>query len=227
MSQQDATAGGLAENFADGRNPQDKGDAKRHGVPTKASVSTLRKVAKQGGRKGQLAHWMANMKAGKAKNEDITDEQGVAEDVATATEDQVWTKGPNTYLLHRTNSSHRLINQNGKSVAEFKVPLRYIEAHLEDQGFRLSKTSAMSRRDPNWFNSTVGMAEAAHTTNFNDDDWYEIDPGTKTVVSQRGPQAYQMPSGQRQIKLPNGNIVVRGMRAKYMDLDTGLGKSTR
>jgi hypothetical protein len=58
---------GLAENFADGRNPQDKGDAKRHGVPTKAGVSTLRKVAKQGGRKGQLAHWMANMKAGKDK----------------------------------------------------------------------------------------------------------------------------------------------------------------
>jgi pyrimidine deaminase RibD-like protein len=55
------------ENFADGRNPQDKGDSKRHGVPTKASVSTLRKVAKQGGRKGQLAHWMANMKSGKKK----------------------------------------------------------------------------------------------------------------------------------------------------------------
>ena len=58
----------LAENFADGRNPQDKGDSKRHGVPTKASVSTLRKVAKQGGRKGQLAHWMANMKSGKQKS---------------------------------------------------------------------------------------------------------------------------------------------------------------
>ena len=57
----------MKENFADGKNPQDKGDSKRHGVPTKASVSTLRKVAKQGGRKGQLAHWMANMKAGKAK----------------------------------------------------------------------------------------------------------------------------------------------------------------
>jgi hypothetical protein len=55
------------ENFADGKNPQDKGDSKRHGVPTKASVSTLRKVAKQGGRKGQLSHWLANMKAGKAK----------------------------------------------------------------------------------------------------------------------------------------------------------------
>jgi hypothetical protein len=58
---------GLAENFHDGRHPEDKGDSKRHGVPTKASISTLRKVAKQGGRKGQLAHWMANMKSGRAK----------------------------------------------------------------------------------------------------------------------------------------------------------------
>lgn len=56
------------ENFADGRHPEDKGDSKRLGVPTKASVSTLRKVAHQGGRKGELAHWMANMKAGKAKH---------------------------------------------------------------------------------------------------------------------------------------------------------------
>ena len=75
----------VAENFADGRNPQDKGDSKRHGVPTKSSVSNLRKVAKQGGRKGQLAHWMANMKAGKAKakNEDFNgeydDEAGMAQ----------------------------------------------------------------------------------------------------------------------------------------------------
>lgn len=60
--------GGVGENFADGRNPQDKGDSKRHGINTKASVSSLRKTAKQGGRKGQLAHWLANMKAGRAKN---------------------------------------------------------------------------------------------------------------------------------------------------------------
>jgi hypothetical protein len=64
----------LDENFKDGRNPQDKGDSKRHNVPTKASVSTLRKVAKGGGRRGQLAHWMANMKSGrkKAKEEYVT-----------------------------------------------------------------------------------------------------------------------------------------------------------
>jgi FMN phosphatase YigB (HAD superfamily) len=55
------------ENFADGKNPQDKGDAKRHGINTKASVSSLRKTAKQGGRKGQLAHWLANMKSGRSK----------------------------------------------------------------------------------------------------------------------------------------------------------------
>jgi len=58
----------ITENFADGRHPEDKGDSKRYHVPTKASVSTLRKVAHQGGRKGQLAHWMANMKAGKKKH---------------------------------------------------------------------------------------------------------------------------------------------------------------
>jgi uncharacterized protein YuzE len=57
----------IDENFADGRNPQDKGDSKRHGINTKASVSSLRKTAKQGGRKGQLAHWLANMKSGRAK----------------------------------------------------------------------------------------------------------------------------------------------------------------
>jgi hypothetical protein len=57
----------LLENFADGRHPEDKGDSKRHGINTKASVSSLRKTAKSGGRKGQLAHWLANMKAGRAK----------------------------------------------------------------------------------------------------------------------------------------------------------------
>jgi len=58
----------VGENFADGKHPEDKGDSKRHGINTKASVSSLRNTAKQGGRKGQLAHWLANMKAGRAKN---------------------------------------------------------------------------------------------------------------------------------------------------------------
>jgi len=58
----------VAENFHDGRNPQDKGDSKRYHVPTKSSVGNLRKFAKShSGRAAQLAHWMANMKAGHKK----------------------------------------------------------------------------------------------------------------------------------------------------------------
>lgn len=56
------------ENFANGKNPQDKGDSKRYHVPTKGSVSSLRKYAKgHSGRAAQLAHWMANMKSGHKK----------------------------------------------------------------------------------------------------------------------------------------------------------------
>jgi pyrimidine deaminase RibD-like protein len=64
----DTFLGKVHENFADGRNPQDKGDSKRYHVPTKSSVSSLRKFAKgHHGRAAQLAHWMANMKSGKKK----------------------------------------------------------------------------------------------------------------------------------------------------------------
>jgi predicted chitinase len=63
------------ENFADGKKPGRKGLAKRSGVNTKASVSSLRKTAKNSsGEKQRMAHWLANMKAGRAKKEDITDE---------------------------------------------------------------------------------------------------------------------------------------------------------
>jgi predicted nucleotidyltransferase len=58
----------MAENFVDGKNPGRKGLAKRSGVNTKASVSSLRKTAKNSsGEKQRMAHWLANMKAGRAK----------------------------------------------------------------------------------------------------------------------------------------------------------------
>lgn len=60
---------GMAENFKDGRHPEDKGDSARHGIPKHASIASLRKIAKQGGRKGQLAHWQANMRSGRNKHE--------------------------------------------------------------------------------------------------------------------------------------------------------------
>jgi len=59
----------VLENFADGKKPGRKGLAKRMGVPTKASVSRLRQIAKSSsGEKARMAHWMANMKTGKKKN---------------------------------------------------------------------------------------------------------------------------------------------------------------
>jgi hypothetical protein len=58
------------ENFADGKNPGRKGLAKRSGVNTKASVSSLRNTAKHSsGEKQRMAHWLANMKSGRAKAE--------------------------------------------------------------------------------------------------------------------------------------------------------------
>lgn len=77
----------VGENFADGKNPQDKGDSKRHGINTKASVSSLRKTAKQGGRKGQLAHWLANMKAGRAKKNESLTEAVIHPNIMNALED--------------------------------------------------------------------------------------------------------------------------------------------
>jgi hypothetical protein len=58
---------GVAENFADGKNPQDKGDSARHGIPKKASLTQLDKIGHGSGRKAQLARWQANMRRGRAK----------------------------------------------------------------------------------------------------------------------------------------------------------------
>jgi hypothetical protein len=53
----------VAENFQDGRNPQDKGDMARHGLKGK-SITDLKKVRSSSAaspRAKQLAHWYINM----------------------------------------------------------------------------------------------------------------------------------------------------------------------
>lgn len=57
----------IDENFADGKNPQDKGDSKRHGIPKGATMAELEKASQAKGRKGQLARWQINMRRGKNK----------------------------------------------------------------------------------------------------------------------------------------------------------------
>ena len=60
----------VTENFADGRNPQDKGDSARHGIPKHATIAQLEKIRSSktaSPRKKQLAHWQINMRRGRAK----------------------------------------------------------------------------------------------------------------------------------------------------------------
>jgi hypothetical protein len=58
---------GVAENFHDGRHPEDKGDSVRHGIPKKATMAELEKASHAKGRKGQLARWQLNMRRGHKK----------------------------------------------------------------------------------------------------------------------------------------------------------------
>ena len=56
----------VTENFADGKKPGRKGLAKRSGVNCKQSVTKLRSIAKNStGERQRMAHWCANMKAGR------------------------------------------------------------------------------------------------------------------------------------------------------------------
>jgi hypothetical protein len=60
----------IEENFADGRNPQDKGDSVRHGIRKGMSIAQLKKIRSSdsaSARKKQLAHWQINMRQGKKK----------------------------------------------------------------------------------------------------------------------------------------------------------------
>lgn len=58
----DTVKKGLGENFKDGRNPQDRGDAERHGLKGKsaAELRSIRSSSTASPRKKQLAHWLLN-----------------------------------------------------------------------------------------------------------------------------------------------------------------------
>jgi hypothetical protein len=59
---------GVAENFADGKNPGRKGLSKRVGIPKKASLSQLQKIASSStGERRRMAQWQLNMRRGKKK----------------------------------------------------------------------------------------------------------------------------------------------------------------
>ena len=83
------------ENFADGKKPGRKGLAKRSGVNTKASVSSLRKTAKNStGEKRRMAHWLANMKAGRKKASESDDQLDLNLDEVTIDNANGWGNVP-------------------------------------------------------------------------------------------------------------------------------------
>lgn len=56
------------ENFADGKNPGRKGLSRRVGIPKKATLGKLEKIAKSSsGEKRRMAQWQLNMRRGKKK----------------------------------------------------------------------------------------------------------------------------------------------------------------
>ena len=58
----------MNENFADGKHPGRKGLSHRVGIPKKASLSKLQKIASSNtGEKRRMAQWQLNMRRGKAK----------------------------------------------------------------------------------------------------------------------------------------------------------------
>ena len=58
----------VAENFADGKKPGRKGLSKRVGIPKKATLAQLQKIASSStGERRRMAQWQLNMRRGKAK----------------------------------------------------------------------------------------------------------------------------------------------------------------
>jgi hypothetical protein len=58
----------VEENFADGKKPGRKGLSRRVGIPKKATLGQLEKIAKSStGERRKMAQWQLNMRRGKAK----------------------------------------------------------------------------------------------------------------------------------------------------------------
>ena len=59
---------GVDENFADGKNPGRKGLSRRVGIPRKASLALLAKIARSStGERRRMAQWQLNMRRGRAR----------------------------------------------------------------------------------------------------------------------------------------------------------------
>lgn len=105
----------MKENFLDGRNPQDKGDSARHGIPKKATLDQLKKIRssnKSSPRKKQLAHWQINMRTGKRKK--MQEDNGVPP--ATSVGNMSVDFAPTAYFKPRVVVDRRYKKKKGETV---------------------------------------------------------------------------------------------------------------
>ena len=105
----------MKENFMDGRNPQDKGDSARHGIPKNATLDQLRKIRssdKSSPRKKQLAHWQINMRTGKRKK--MQEDNGGPP--ATSVSNMSVDFAPTAYFKPKVVVDRRYKKKNGQPV---------------------------------------------------------------------------------------------------------------
>jgi hypothetical protein len=118
------------------------------------------------------------------------------------------------YAQKASASQKDLINQTHRKGADTGALNKKIQNR--QQGMDRAHT------DERYYKDDQGVAEGQEQ--YNDDDWYEVHPGSKKIVGQRGPSEHRTQPGQREVKLPNGNIAVRGMNAKNMGLTRGTSE---
>jgi predicted nucleotidyltransferase len=120
----------VTENFADGKGPGRPGDSKRHGIPKHATLAQLDKIAHQGGRKGQLAHWQANMRRGRAKTNEASHQYKkihptVVANIIAAVPDahEIWFHGSRAIGTHKSKSDWDFL----VIVPKYNNPSEYID----------------------------------------------------------------------------------------------------
>ena len=114
----------MKENFKDGKNPHDKGDSARHGIPKKSSISALKKIRSSSTaskRKKQLAHWQINMRKGKQKNEDV----------AAVNTGSI--PNPATTVMGKRPKEINVTDRRRKK-SQLPVLLKRFRKHMEDNG---------------------------------------------------------------------------------------------
>lgn len=95
---------------------------------------------------------------------------------------------------------------------------RHVQENKLNRAKAIADTAQYIKETATNYKAMVESSGSVYTGHFNDDDWYEVDPKTNTVLRHAGGHdSYRYQFGGKPISLPNGNIVVSGLRAKHLN----------